>query len=125
MITKHNKNFPDSKCEIEGCSELARRIIRTKLVCRNCYSILLRDNIRRFKKDLDITDSLEIHKSCYKYKCIKKIPTFLKYVNGELMPKYCSKECEVKDKEIDEKYRNEGLLHKQDKDTISGSWSKT
>lgn len=106
MHTRHNKEFPDSNCEIENCKNLATAIIRTKLVCGKCFKIILRDNTRRFKKDIDINDDLNIHKSCYKYKCIKRIPTILKYtLDGELLPKYCSKECEVKDKEISGAYK--------------------
>lgn len=106
MKLRHCKGFPDSNCEIEGCKNVASKIIRTKLVCRNCYKILLRDNIYRFERDMDITESLEIHKSCYKYKCPKKIKTILKYDSeGNLLPKYCSERCELRDKEIDGAYK--------------------
>ena len=103
-------------CEIEGCNKPATSIIRTKHVCSDCYSIILKDNIRLFDSDQEIPDSLLIHKNCYKYKCIKRIPTVLKYVNGELLPKYCSEKCEQEDKEITEFYEKQGIIHNHEKD---------
>jgi len=106
MNLKHCKDFPDSNCEIEGCKDVATKIIRTKLVCKNCYKILLRDNVYKFDNDIDITDSIEISKSCYKYKCTNKILTILKYdVEGNLNPKYCSEKCETRDKQLLDFYR--------------------
>ena len=106
METKHIKDFPDSNCEIQGCKEKASKIIRTKLVCGKCYRIILRDNILKFNKGEDITQDLTILKGCYRYRCLNKIPTILKYdENGELHPKYCSERCELKDKNTQDSYR--------------------
>ena len=106
MKIRYNVEFPDSNCEIEGCKERASKIIRTKLVCGKCYRIILRDNILKFNKGEDITQDLTISKGCYRYRCLNRIPTVLKYdENGELHPKYCSERCELKDKQVAVKYR--------------------
>jgi len=101
--------FKGLTCEIENCTEPASCMIRTKHVCGQCFSIILKDNILRFENDVDITDELLVHKNCYKYKCINKIPTVMKYtiINGEkvLLPKYCSNDCEQKDIRTKEGYR--------------------
>lgn len=105
MKTKYCKNFPDLVCEIEGCKRLATAIIKTHFVCGNCFNILSRDNIRKFENNENITKDLNIEKSCYKYRCVKKIPTIFKYEkDGEFLPKYCSEECETRDKEISGEY---------------------
>ncbi len=104
MKLRYNQNFPDSVCEIEECEEDAKKIIRTKLVCGKCYSIILRDNFWRFNNDLEITKDLTIEKACYKFRCSKKITTAFKYdiVDGkkDLLPKYCSDRCKRKDEEV-------------------------
>ena len=104
MKLRYNQTFPDSECEIEGCEEDAKKIIRTKLVCGKCYSIILRDNVWRFNEGLDITEDLEIQKACYKYRCRKKIKTTFKYdtVNGkkELLPKFCSDRCRILESDV-------------------------
>ena len=106
MKTKHNSNFPDSNCEIQGCKEVASKIIRTKLVCGKCYRIILRDNIRKFTKGEDITQDLTVYKGCYRYRCTNRLPAILKYdENGEFHPKYCSEKCELKDKQVDDRYK--------------------
>ncbi len=110
MITRHNKKFPDKKCEIENCGETASKIIRTKFTCGKCYDIILRDNYYKFNQGEDITKDLAIHKSCYKYKCTNKIATQMRYEideegNKQLIPKYCSEECEIKDKKISGAYK--------------------
>jgi len=101
---RYNENFPDSVCEIENCNEVATKIIRTKLVCGRCYSIILRDNIWMFNNDLEITEDLTIRKACYKYRCRNKITVQFKYdiVDGkkELLPKYCSDRCSRLDDDV-------------------------
>lgn len=99
-------------CEIENCNNKAKAIIRTKYVCKECFSTLLKDNVRKYKKDIQIDDQLDIYKSCIRYKCAKKIPTILKYTKeGELLPIYCSKECEEIDKKTDKRYKYQGFRH--------------
>jgi len=107
MKLRYNQNFPDSVCEIEGCDEIAKRIIRTKLVCGRCYSILLRDNFLKFNNGIEITKDLNIQKSCYKYRCGTKMEVEFKYtiVNGkkELLPKFCSENCKLLDDNISQR----------------------
>ena len=106
MITRHNKDFPDSTCEIEGCKEIATQIIRTKLVCGKCYRIILRDNISKFTKGEDITHDLTVFKPCYRYRCTNKTPAVLKYdENSNFYPKYCSEKCEIEDKKVSDRYK--------------------
>lgn len=65
------------------CGEKSSGIIRTKETCKRCYSILKRDNIYRYDNDLEIPDSFDIFKYCFK--CGKLFESEFKKVE----PGYC------------------------------------
>ena len=47
------------KCKIKECENKGTSIIRRRGVCPKCFSILKRDNIRRFKAKIEIPDSFK------------------------------------------------------------------
>lgn len=91
-------NLKEEKCEI--CKQLATSIIRMKITCGKCFSILSRDNARLFKKNLDIPEDISYLKSCGYYPCEKKFMSSLMYKGSEIIKEFCSENCREKDSQV-------------------------
>ena len=86
------------RCENCDINTLIERIIRTKLVCADCFEALRKDNWKLINSGKEIPNNLTIQKKCSSPSCRKKFLEEPKYTVVEVgrVPKtpFCSKECE-------------------------------
>ena len=79
-------------CDI--CGQKSKGIVRGIYACNKHFSIFQRDNDYRHKHNIDITDSLDIFKPCFRNKCTKKTFVSFKDIDKDI---FCSEDCEIKE----------------------------
>lgn len=94
--------FNNELCEICDLNK-GVGIIRSKLACKKCFSILSKDNARLFANDEDIPNDISYLKRCGLYTCTNKFISKIKYDGNDIMKEYCSDICKKKDIEIQER----------------------